>query len=141
MTPRATALSAHIDALCKHHRVGVQYLPGRAFAWVLERRIRVPPVGTDISYAITLHEIGHILGPWKTRPTLICEVGAWRWAKGNALLWTPLMDGKMRDCLEGHLHNAKVDREHVPGATHWLWTLLGRPPSDDERKLNKLPIL
>ena len=138
MTPRAFALAAHVDALCKHYRIGVQYQPGKAYAWQMERRIRVPPGGTDVSYAVALHELGHILGKWQTRPLLISEVGAWRWAKGVALFWTPVMDGRMRDCLESYVHNTKVDHEMLPNAKHWLWTLLGRGPTEDERRLIRM---
>ena len=128
MTPRAIALQAHIDALCKHHRIGVHYKPGRrAYAWQIERRIQTQPVVSDNTYAVALHEIGHILGKWQTRGVMLGEVGAWRWAKSNALVWTPAMNRKMRDCVETYVANATVDDEIVP--VEKLWHLIERTPN------------
>jgi hypothetical protein len=40
-----------------------------------------------------LHEIGHIKGRHQRSPdTLVRERWAWRWAKENALIWTPAME-------------------------------------------------
>jgi antirestriction protein ArdC len=53
----------------------------------------ITPIRSAISYATALHEIGHILGRHQRSPdTLVRERWAWRWAKENALIWTPAME-------------------------------------------------
>jgi len=53
----------------------------------------IMPIRSAISYATALHEIGHILGRHQRSPdTLVRERWAWRWAKENALIWTPAME-------------------------------------------------
>lgn len=128
MKPMVAAFTAHVDALCKRHQIGVQYKPGRAFAWLdkHERRLRCPPIKTERSYALALHELGHLLGKWQTRKSdLEAEAGAWLWAEQNALRWTELMKTTMRRCLQSYLDDARMRQQPMPEAGHAFWRLLG----------------
>src|ERR1051325_7808521 len=53
------------------------------------------------SYAIALHENGHLLCPYQ-RPPYKCmmnEIGAWKWARCNALIWSPGMERIVQQLL------------------------------------------
>jgi len=53
----------------------------------------LPPVRSDVSYAVALHEIGHIKGrDQKSLDVLVREQAAWQWARDNALVWTAAME-------------------------------------------------
>ena len=72
-------------------------------------KLSLPEVASSISYAVALHEIGHVktfsyYGEWlmafqQERPSLRHhylelldrEVKAWTWAREHALVWTPHM--------------------------------------------------
>ncbi len=63
--------------------------------------IETPPVKGRLSYATALHEIGHLVGSsqqprWKT---MMREIGAWKWARRNALIWSPGMEKHAQECL------------------------------------------
>jgi hypothetical protein len=84
-------MRADVEELAKDNRIEVVYHSGyRARAWRKSRKVRIATVKSDITYAVALHEIGHILG---RHPSLRIdkEVAAWEWAKTNALTWTPAM--------------------------------------------------
>jgi hypothetical protein len=85
----------HVDTLCQENKVQVERLrPGanaraiRCF-WL----IQIPPVRGPVSYAVALHEIGHILGSRQSsKSTMTREKDAWRWARRNAVVeWTEAM--------------------------------------------------
>jgi hypothetical protein len=82
-------LDAHIQQLCDAHgierligRRGLAYRRGPAG----RRRpgIRIPPVRSQITYAVGLHEIGHLVGPGRSGTRLEKEAAAWRWALANS---------------------------------------------------------
>jgi hypothetical protein len=54
----------------------------------------------QLSYATALHELGHFHDPDRIQPG--CEVRAWKWAKANALTWTPVMDKFCLTCLKSY---------------------------------------
>jgi hypothetical protein len=57
--------------------------------------IVVPKVKSAWSYAVALHELGHICGRYQhSRRVMVRERWAWIWAKQNALIWT--LDMEMR---------------------------------------------
>jgi hypothetical protein len=65
----------------------ISELGGAAF------EIRLPRIRSSISYAIALHEIGHIRGKHqRSRDVRVRERWAWQWAWENALFWSPPMD-------------------------------------------------
>lgn len=98
----------HITNLLATHRITVTWKPsgntGRA--WRISKHVAIPEVKTAISYALALHEIGHILG--KNPPTRLGrEAAAWQWALDNAITWTPVMESKMQRCLDSYDRWAK----------------------------------
>ncbi len=99
--------AAHITRLCKIEDIAVESHSRGGRAYRRDRRIKIRPVKSAITYAIALHEIGHILGPRQSGTRLDKEVGAWEWAQEHALEWTDAMTGKMRDCLQSYLRKVK----------------------------------
>lgn len=92
-------LHQHILELCLKHGVTVQWrTSNRGTAYRKERRVSIPLVRSARTYALALHELGHVLGQQSGR-RLDQEVQAWQWAKANALVWTFDMQDKLRSCL------------------------------------------
>jgi|GEM_PF-1013879 len=96
------ALRDHAFALAK--AFGVTLLEGSeltgapeaAFAELTTRTVVVARITDESTYAIALHELGHVVAPWGgLHGTLAlqreAEDAAWAWAKHYALLWTPFM--------------------------------------------------
>jgi antirestriction protein ArdC len=55
--------------------------------------VHILPVQGQESYAIALHELGHIFGRYqRSARVIVRERWAWRWARENALMWTPAME-------------------------------------------------
>jgi len=102
MTPEA--MNAHVVAIAATHGVAIVWrtsgsITGRA--WRRGRRITIPPVRSEITYALALHELGHILGHQSGR-RLSREVQAWAWAKDTAMSWTPRMTRYCRKLLASY---------------------------------------
>lgn len=114
----------HIADICFKHDivVGTHSSGGRAFK--KSRRINIRPIKSSITYAVALHEIGHILGPDQSKTRLEKEAGAWLWAKANATEWTEPMQKKMVQCLKSY---ARWSERHMtmkaPPKDHAFWTL------------------
>jgi hypothetical protein len=111
--------ATHIAKICRLESIAVESHSRGGRAYRRSRRIKIRPVKTAITYAIALHEIGHILGPRQSGTRLDKEVGAWEWAEANALEWTEAMTAKRTECLRSYL--AKVARSpHMkkPDAAH-----------------------
>jgi hypothetical protein len=90
----------HIEALVAAHvprDVPVTRCDGIRSARTVWRRdkllaIWLPPVKSAVSYAVALHELGHICGRYRhSRKLMTRERAAWRWAERNALIWTKRM--------------------------------------------------
>lgn len=61
----------------------------------------IPRCVDDVTYAICLHEIGHLLGRHRTsKKTIVRERDAWRFAKARAIHWTSAMEAEMRSSLK-----------------------------------------
>jgi hypothetical protein len=101
-------LAAHIARICKIKSIEVANHSRGGRAYRRSRRIKIRPVKSEITYAIALHEIGHILGKRQNGTRLDKEVGAWEWALEHALRWTLPMSRTMQRCLRAYL--AKVER-------------------------------
>jgi hypothetical protein len=97
------ALRDHAHALAK--AFGVTLLEGSeltgkpeaAFAELTTRTVVVARITDESTYAIALHELGHLEAPCgglRGTPSLVREAedAAWAWAKHYALVWTPFMD-------------------------------------------------
>jgi hypothetical protein len=128
-------LDAHIQHLCDVHGVerrtggrGVAYRRGPAG----RRRpgIRIPPVRSQVTYAVALHELGHLLGPGRSGARLEKEAAAWRWALANSIV--PLSEHARRSAgrrLRSYVTWAQL-RQHrmrpprIPPAGSPFWALL-----------------
>ena len=55
--------AAHIARICKIEDIEVRSHSSGGRAWRKKRLIAIRPVKSAVTYAIALHEIGHILGP------------------------------------------------------------------------------
>jgi len=75
--------------------------PEEAFGVPPERAVVCAPIVDETTYAVALHEIGHVASPTgfvrdPKAPTLSAlhleEDSAWEWAQHYALDWTPAME-------------------------------------------------
>jgi hypothetical protein len=118
--------AGHIERVCKIEDIEVASHSRGGRAWRKKRKIAIRPVKTAITYAIALHEIGHILGPRQSGNRCDREVGAWEWAKANAIEWTDTMDKTMRNALQDYLAwAARSKQAKRPDANHPIHTLAG----------------
>jgi hypothetical protein len=86
-------MRAHVVRLCEANGIEINYAR-HACADRGLREVWIRPVRSPHAYATALHEIGHILGRYQTASVsvLVAERWAWRWARRNALQWTPTME-------------------------------------------------
>jgi len=132
MSMRTTKYAEHVALLCKNNEISVSSHSSGGRAWRKGKSIQIREVKSAITYAVALHEIGHVLGPDQSKPRLFSEAGAWKWAKENCLEWTDTMDNKMRKSLQSYLtwaekkHARKVrNAPTIPPEDHYFWSLVG----------------
>lgn len=113
------AYAQHIDALLAEHGIEVEWRDRTAArSWRRTRRVRLERVAGASTYAVALHEIGHIVGP-QSGPRLNREAQAWRWAEAQAIEWTPGMARLAARSVESYLAWASRRRgAWVPPAGH-----------------------
>ena len=117
-------LAAHIARICKIEDITVISHSRGGRGWKKIRRVAIRPVKSEITYAIALHEIGHVIGPRQSGNRLDQEVGAWEYAIANALVWTPTMTAKMIQCLVSYLRWAERHKQmKVPPPDHPIHAL------------------
>lgn len=92
-TVTAQEMAAHVAAVCRRAKVRVSSHSSGGRAWRKSSRIAIRPVKGDITYAIALHELGHVLGEQKGK-RIDHEVQAWQWARRHAIVWTDAMKAK-----------------------------------------------
>jgi hypothetical protein len=94
-TVTVKAMSKHVTDLCSKHQIVCNYRcrrPSEAWSAREWEEICISPIKSSLSYATALHEIGHILGRHQLgSKSMVREHWAWKWAKSNALIWTPTM--------------------------------------------------
>lgn len=96
----------HIDQLCKKYNIKVEWRENtRARAWRKSRQMRLCPIRSGITYAVALHELGHIHGP-QTGARLNRETQAWIWAKETAICWHNPMNNVI--VCEGRKHGYRL---------------------------------
>ena len=102
MTP--AEMTAHAVGICDRHDIVIRWIDGyRAIAVGALMEIEIPKIRSAITYATALHEIGHCLGRYqRSKSVLVVERWAWRWARDNALIWTPGMESTMRKSLASY---------------------------------------
>lgn len=116
----------HVDMLCARNQVRIGSHSRGGNASRRGRFINIRPIKSAITYAVALHELGHVLGPWQSQPRLYKEAGAWKWAFENALVWTPSMQKTMIRSLTSYLKWQRRRRKFVrlPERDHAFWLLL-----------------
>lgn len=122
--------SEHVMLLCEKHdiTVGSHSRGGRAFR--KSRLVNIRPVKSAITYAVALHEIGHVLGKKQSSSySLEKETYAWLWAIDNAIEWSPTMEKKMAKCMQSYVDWAESRQyrkvpPRLPPANHPLWELI-----------------
>jgi len=124
-------MAAHVARLCED--LGIEVLPhssgGRACR--RDRTIAIRPVRSARTYAVALHEIGHVVGPWQSKPSLYAEAGAWHWARDNAIEWSEQVSGTCARALRSYLDHARDKHARgvrnapvIPEEGHPFWALL-----------------
>lgn len=106
LTPAALAQHAHALARAFDVRLleapNIATTPEHAMALVAVRTVVVAPIADDTTYAVALHELGHLIAPCGSLPRRAAqsvanltrdeEAAAWEWAEHHALDWTPAME-------------------------------------------------
>ena len=113
----------HLKRLSREHNIIVEEVFGGprhgARAWPGLRFIRLPEVCDDTSYALALHEFGHLIAPngsgisigqfGDKNDPMHCydllkeEFAAWAWARENAIEWTNGMEHTQMLCMKSYL--------------------------------------
>lgn len=94
--------ASHVQSLAQAHGVNIEIArPGYSGrAWPKARKIKIPEVKTAVTYALSMHELGHVLGK-QSGNKLNKE---WQeWAMANAVCWTEPMTRKMQRCLASYI--------------------------------------
>ena len=92
LPPTVAQMRAHVVRVCKANGIGINY-DRHASASYECREIWIRPLKSPRAYATAMHEIGPILGRYQMkRSVMVRERWAWRWARRNALQWTPAME-------------------------------------------------
>lgn len=93
----------HINILLVQHGIAVDWRARtKPRAWRRPRKVRLEPIRGASSYAVALHEIGHVVGPQSGR-RLDKEAQAWRWAQENSIEWTDGMARLAARCIQTYL--------------------------------------
>lgn len=122
MTPQQMA--AHIAKICKIEDIEVDSHSRGGRAYRKSSRIKIRPVKSAITYAVALHEIGHILGPRQSGTRLYQEVGAWEYAMSKAVEWTPAMNATMCKALQSYINWANRSKQaKKPEPDHPIFAL------------------
>jgi hypothetical protein len=96
-------LKQHILDICRQQEIQVEWRRSSRGGWAVHEfeLISIPPIKSAITYAVALHEIGHVLGRHqRSRSRLVRERWAWDWARRHAITWTPAMERTMRRSLD-----------------------------------------
>ena len=102
----------HVKSLCRSHEIAIRWCLRSMQAHALREcdEITIAPIKSVVTYAVALHEIGHILGRYQqSSDTMVRERRAWQWAKRNALIWTPRMALCAADSLQWYADQGPVD--------------------------------
>jgi hypothetical protein len=114
----------HIELLAREHSITLEYGGTNGRAWRAARRVRTPAIKSAVTYAIALHEIGHVVGIQRGR-CIDKEAQAWRWAEQNALEWTETMIKTAARSISSYLERSAEGR-------NGMWD----PPDDhDSRRI------
>jgi hypothetical protein len=143
-----------IETALRHNiRVRPVAMGQGAFAYSSERLIACPPVTNEFTYAVALHEIGHLVSPdgdssqyryvvaEKSCVAIGGEVGAWRWAVAHAgNNWSTEMQGRLYDAMKDYatFANSNDERLEIAELIHWASRRVTDRPVDPERLRKQL---
>ncbi len=130
----AEELTQHVQALCVLHTVTL-FPSHRPFSLPEMRSVHVPLIRDVETYAINLHEIGHVVTWEASQKRLESEVQAWLYAQRTAKVWDATADILMAEALRSYVIWAMLGRpgkRWMPPADHKLWELarMRRPDMD-----------
>jgi hypothetical protein len=113
-------MARHVADICARDEIYLEFRYSRPWkSWCLSdsKHVCTAPIRSVISYATALHEIGHIKGPYQqSRYEIAWEIGAWEWARSNALIRTPRMEAMARARMEWHEQEVREGRGVVLSA-------------------------
>jgi hypothetical protein len=108
----------HVETLCEYQGINITRCARIERARSVREfdEIWIAPIRSAISYAVALHEIGHILGRHQSScKVLVRERWAWQWARQNAQMWTPAMEQHASKSMAWYDANAtKIDKRWRP---------------------------
>jgi hypothetical protein len=96
----------HVARLIGYHEIVYQPVErirqSKCFPWSRGEKpvVQFPPVWSEITYAVALHELGHALGRQANHvDEIVREQDAWDWARTHAITWTPKMERLAAACM------------------------------------------
>ncbi|OUU63948.1 MAG: hypothetical protein CBC24_08215 [Candidatus Pelagibacter sp. TMED64] len=102
-------MALHIQELCGKHNISVKFQPltdkkPNYYANRRDRIICIRPTKNTGYYVSALHEIGHIIGTQQGSDfdRIDREVGAWKYAMANAIVWTDTATKIMAKALKSY---------------------------------------
>jgi hypothetical protein len=102
-------MALHIQELCAKHSISVSYCSlsektPRYYANRVDKSIMIRPTKNTGYYVSALHEIGHIIGFNQSADfdRLEREIGAWKYAMVNAIVWTETATKIMKKALSSY---------------------------------------
>jgi hypothetical protein len=104
--PTLDHLRDHVRDLCQDHDINVRFCKrlDDSFALIEFEEVTIPEIKSEVSYAVALHEIGHLLGEHQhSSRTVVRERWAWKCAKRAAKIWTPRMEACAERSLSWYL--------------------------------------
>ena len=98
MKIKVSQMREHVERVVKKHGIVVRHVKrirqSKCLPWDGAPPVmQFPPVRSVLTYVVALHELGHYLGGHVNHPDRpVRELAAWKWARTNALIWTPAME-------------------------------------------------
>ena len=110
-------MAAHVWQIADENLVTVGSHSSGGAAYRKSRVITIRPVKSIVTYAIALHELGHVLGR-QSGIRLEREGDAWQWAIDNALpdALTARFYAEANRCLSGYVEWVRRRGGWMPGA-------------------------
>ena len=107
------AAVAHIASFAASHDIEFIGHSSGGRAWRRTKRVAIRPVKSPVTYAIALHELGHVLGQQSGR-CIDTELQAWEWARAHAVVWVRRMEDAKRDALRCYVAWAERKQRRFP---------------------------
>lgn len=145
--PTPGEMAAHVYRIARENGIQIIFKTGSGGrAWKRLSRIAIGPVKSIVTYAIAMHELGHVLGEHQNDDDirLIREAYAWKWAFENALpgAVNDRFENKAKKCLTSYYNWAKwrnregarksrraIRSPKFPPSDHIFWEILGEIPA------------